>query len=71
MKDVRDPLALLSHAIQAGDWKLVELLARVLAGQSSPRSFSASRAYAALVGGLGLGESDGYDRADGSGRDPG
>jgi hypothetical protein len=63
MTDVRDPMALVRHAAQVGDWRLVELLSRVLAGRPSERFTGAGRAYAALVPRLGLCERRGYDRA--------
>jgi hypothetical protein len=54
MSDARDPTALVRHAIQAGDWRLVELIARMLNGQPSPPSQGARRAYGTLVVKLGL-----------------
>ena len=33
MSDAHDPAALVRHAVQAGDWRLVELIARMLSGQ--------------------------------------
>jgi hypothetical protein len=51
------------HAVQAGDWRLVELLARVIAGSKAQPSPAARRAYATLVMKLGLrGERPDYDR---------
>ena len=38
MSDAHDPAALVRHAVQTGDWRLVELIARMLAGRSSARS---------------------------------
>jgi len=32
MPDAHDPATLVRHAAQAGDWRLVELIARMLAG---------------------------------------
>ena len=63
MSDAHDPAALVHHAVQAGDWQLVELIARILAGQPSPRSLSDRQAYGTLVVKLGLagGPAD-YDR---------
>jgi hypothetical protein len=54
MSDARDPTALVRHAIQAGDWRLVELIARMLSGEPSPSSQGAQRAYGTLVVKLGL-----------------
>ena len=63
MSDAHDPAALARHAVQAGDWPLVELIARLLAGQSSARSLGARRAYGTLVVRLGLtGGPAKYDR---------
>ena len=63
MADVRDPTALARHAVQAGDWRLVELIARMLGGRSIPPPLGARRAYGTLVVKLGLtGESGNYDR---------
>ena len=41
MPDAHDPAALVRHAVQAGDWRLVELIARMLGGQSSAQSLGA------------------------------
>lgn len=54
MRDVHDPMALVRHAVQAGDWRLVELIARVLGGRSVVPSTAGHRAYASLVRTLGL-----------------
>ena len=54
MPDAHDPAALVRHAVQAGDWRLVELIARMLGGQPSARSSAARRAYGTLVVKLGL-----------------
>ncbi len=63
MPDAHDPAALVRHAAQAGDWRLVELIARLLSGDPSPRSIGARRAYRALVLKLGLaGDLGNYDR---------
>ena len=62
MSDVRDPAALVRHAVQVGDWRLVELLARVLGGPSTGPLLAAGRAYSTLVLLLGLSEPGGYDR---------
>jgi hypothetical protein len=59
MPDARDPTALVHHAIQAGDWRLVELIARRLNGQPTPPSQGARRAYGTLVVKLGLAGSAG------------
>ena len=63
MSDAHDPAALVHHAIQAGDWRLVELIARMLGGQQSAPSLAARRAYGTLVVKLGLtGGPAKYDR---------
>jgi hypothetical protein len=54
MPDAHDPAALVSHAVQAGDWRLVELVERMLGGHPSTPSLGASRAYGTLVVKLGL-----------------
>ena len=54
MPDAHDPAALLHHAIQAGDWRLVELIARILGGQPSTPSLGVRRAYGTLVAKLCL-----------------
>lgn len=64
MPDAHDPAALVRHAVQAGDWRLVELIARMLGGQPSPPSHSARRAYGTLIVKLGLtGDPGNYHRA--------
>jgi hypothetical protein len=63
MADAHDPAALVRHAVQAGDWRLVELIARMLSGQPSAPSLNARRAYGTLVVKLGLrGSPAKYDR---------
>jgi hypothetical protein len=62
MSDVRDPKALIRHAVQVGDWPLVELLARLLAGRSTGGAPAARRAYRTLVSALGLSGPGDYDR---------
>jgi hypothetical protein len=63
MPDAHDPAALVRHAAQAGDWRLVCLIARVLSGRSATRATAARRAYATLVLELGLvGDGGDYDR---------
>ena len=59
MPDAHDPAALVRHAAQAGDWRLVELIARLLSGHSSVASATAHRAYLTLVMKLGLAGSAG------------
>jgi hypothetical protein len=54
MPDAHDPAALVRHAVQAGDWRLVELIARLLGGQPNASSLGARRAYSTLVVRLGL-----------------
>ena len=63
MSDAHDPTALVRHAVQAGDWRLVELISRMLGGQPTTPSLSARRAYGTLVVKLGLsGGPANYDR---------
>ena len=38
MSDAHDPAALVRHAVQAGDWRLVELIARMLARPSTAQA---------------------------------
>jgi hypothetical protein len=54
MRDVHDPMALVRHAVQAGDWRLVELIARLLGERSVAPSTAGHRAYVTLVCTLGL-----------------
>jgi len=63
MSDVRDPKALMRHAIQAGDWRLVELIARMLSGQLSSPAPGGRRAYGTLVVMLGLADPANYHRS--------
>lgn len=49
MSDAHDPAALVRHAAQAGDWRLVYLITRMLSGRSTFPSTAARRAYATLV----------------------
>jgi hypothetical protein len=64
MPDAHDPAALVRHAAQAGDWRLVYLIAQILSGHCSPHSTAARRAYATLVLKLGLtGDLRDYHRA--------
>jgi hypothetical protein len=56
MTDTRDPAALLRHAIQAGDWPLVALIARALNQQRGEPSQTGRRAYRSLCLRLGLTE---------------
>lgn len=62
MSDLCDPVALIRHAVQVGDWKLVELVARVLQGGHSERGGAGKRAYRTLVARLGLAAASDYDR---------
>jgi hypothetical protein len=63
MSNAHDPAALVRHALQAGDRRLVELIARMLAGASTATHGSARRAYETLAVKLGLGsDSSNYDR---------
>jgi hypothetical protein len=57
MPDAHDPAALVHHAVQAGDWRLVELIGRMLGGQPIAPSLGARRAYDTLVVKLGLSSS--------------
>ena len=54
MADAHDPAALVRHAAQAGDWRLVYLITRTLSGRSIASPTTARRAYATLVLKLGL-----------------
>jgi hypothetical protein len=64
MPDAHDLAALMRHAEQAGDWRLVELISHLLSGRASPPSEAAHRAYATLVGKLGLaGDAGDYHHA--------
>jgi len=54
MPDAHDPAALLLYAVQAGDWLLVELIARMLSGQPTRPNLGARRACGTLVVRLGL-----------------
>jgi hypothetical protein len=51
MPDAHDPAALVRHAAQAGDWRLVYLITRMLSGRSTPPPppTAARRAYTTLV----------------------
>lgn len=63
MTDLRDPIALVRHAVQVGDWALVELLARALEGRLSGGTHATGgRAYGTLVLRLGLAGPRNYDR---------
>jgi hypothetical protein len=63
MTDPRDPIALVRHAVQVGDWRLVELLARALDGRLSSRTnIGGQQAYGTLVVRLGLAGPRNYDR---------
>lgn len=53
MTDARDPVALLRHAAQVGDLRLLEAIARVLGSHQRP-CLVADRAYESLVVLLGL-----------------
>jgi hypothetical protein len=59
MPDAYDPTALVRHAVAAGDWRLVELMARRLTSASPGRRVSARRAYETLVVILGLASDSG------------
>ena len=64
MPDAYDTSALVRHAAQAGDWRLVYLITRTLSGHSAAHSTAARRAYATLVLKLGLaGDLGNYHRA--------
>jgi hypothetical protein len=49
MPDAYDPAELVRHAAQAGDWRLVYLITRLLSGQPTTSPTAARRAYATLV----------------------
>jgi hypothetical protein len=62
MPDSNDAAALVRHAAQAGDWRLVYLITRLLNGRA-PAHSPARRAYATLVLKLHLaGDPCNYDR---------
>jgi hypothetical protein len=54
MPVAHDPAALVRHAAQAGDWRLVYLITRILSGRSTSPPTTARRAYTSLVLKLGL-----------------
>jgi hypothetical protein len=54
MADAHDPAAIVRHAAQAGDWRLVYLITRILSGASTAPPTTGRRAYATLVLKLGL-----------------
>lgn len=63
MSDAYDPAVLMRHAAQAGDWRLVCLIMRMLLGRSGMPTTAAQRAYTTLVSRLGLvGDGGGYHR---------
>ena len=51
----RDDLAVMRHAVRSRDWRLVELLARLLAREPSGWLGVAHSAYSTLAARLGLG----------------
>ena len=59
MSDIRDPAALIRHAVQVGDWQLLD---RVLVGDLMGQAAVAQRAYYTLVVRLGLGDPGNYHR---------
>jgi hypothetical protein len=62
--DAHDPAALVRHAAQSGDWRLVYLIGRILSGHSTTYSTASRRAYATLVLKLDLaGDLGTYHRA--------
>lgn len=65
MPDAHDPAALVRHAAQAGDWRLVALITRILDGRANALPASTGhRAYATLVLKLGLARGSGeYHRS--------
>ncbi len=54
MSDAHDPAALVRHAVQAGDWRLVELIRLMISGHPSASASAGRRAYATLGAKLGL-----------------
>ena len=62
MSDTRDPAAVIRHAVQVGDWRLAELLARVLSGGSTGQTAVARRAYDTLIIQLRLSDPGNYHR---------
>lgn len=61
MTNPRDPMALLRHAAQAGDWRLLEAVAVLLSGRSTRAGAAGNRAYGSLTVLLGL-TARSYDR---------
>jgi hypothetical protein len=62
MADAHDPAALVRHAAQTGDWRLVYLITRILSGHAA-HSPVARRAHATLILKLGLaGDACNYHR---------
>lgn len=61
MTNARDPMALLQHAAQAGDWQLLEAVALLVSGRSTRGGAAGNRAYGSLVVLLGL-TARSYDR---------
>jgi hypothetical protein len=62
MPDAHDPTALLRHAAQAGDRRLVDLITRALDRGPPACPAAGHRAYAKLVLRLGLADRGEYDR---------
>ena len=55
MNRERDDLAVMRHAVRSRDWRLVELLARLLAREPAGWLGVAHSAYSTLAARLGLG----------------
>jgi hypothetical protein len=54
MPEFHDPRAVVRHAVDVGDWRLVELLGRLLTRGVGARQQAAHRAYLTLAVKLGL-----------------
>ena len=54
MGEYHDPQAIVRHAAEVGDWRLVELIGRLLSRGVNRKQRAAHRAYATLAARLGL-----------------
>jgi hypothetical protein len=54
MPEFHDPRAIVRHAADVGDWRLVELLGRLLTRGAHTQQRAARRAYVTLAVKLGL-----------------
>ncbi len=62
MTNPPDPMALLRHAAQVGDWRLLEAVTRLLSARPRRSGAAGDRAYGSLIVLLGLADRS-YDRA--------